>query len=765
MRAVRITKGHPRLWITPAELDDFRRKSLGFRRPWRDRVLAMLEEALTDPLAWADQAHRKGNLQDFALALGQAWHLTGQRRFGLAAERLWENFEPFASQTGSYDCWGEVAESAATLYDWLHDYWRRRGLLRDVARLVLFCGRRALDELLHLHILDDWHNYALGLQSGVLATALAIGHDYPELEDGRLIETMRQLHFTGYRCEGLWVQDFHRVGPMVRCLDAALRADGGAGFCCTWEAAGGYQRVDGWELVKMACLWSAGAPSVAGRVVWPELRLAGEALLEVFRPDGRTLVWGDGLPSAFTTKMANTLCHLHARTPHPDFAACLRAWGGLELGRVPVHHLLAGSPDALPRRRRRAPARPFGRGGFRPAALPSSANLGALVVMRSGWDEDATLVTFRCGRHGGWHNHLDHNGFTIYRGGPLALDSGGAGYRGHHRAEYASRTIAHNCILVRDDRRRHWVGRYGLPVSNDGGQRIVTISHRPPNDRSGDPHAPLTAERLERLRDEFDMGTLLAFEPGEAFDYVAGDATRAYTYPWSGLGENPSRRVEEAVRQLVFLKPEWIVIFDRVEATRAEFAKRWLLHTAGPPAYFVAGRKRTPRAGIRRLPAAGPFEFASLGGRLTVWPLLPEPRKVRAVGGKGYECWVDRMPDGKGRNFPSPHPAVEVGAWRLEVSPARAARRDCFLTVLHAGLRKERPVRSKVRFDVRRTRSAVELTILTLPGLRRSRTSRTETSPLARLCFSVSGAVRAELAWAGREAVWTAPAPARVPRA
>ena len=118
----------------------------------------------------------------------------------------------------------------------------------------------------------------------------------------------------------------------------------------------------------------------------------------------------------------------------------------------------------------------------------------------------------------------------------------------------------------------------------------MTVSYCPPQEQTGQPHSALTAERQARLKDEFNMGSMLAFESSPAFDYVAGDATPAYTSPWSGLGDNPSRRVEEAVRQIVFLKPDWIVIFDRVEATREDFAKTWLLHTMEAPLFRAGGR-------------------------------------------------------------------------------------------------------------------------------------------------------------------------------
>jgi hypothetical protein len=247
------------------------------------------------------------------------------------------------------------------------------------------------------------------------------------------------------------------------------------------------------------------------------------------------------------------------------------------------------------------------------------------------------------------------------------------------------------------------------------------------------------------------MGSMLAFESSPAFDYVAGNATRAYTSPWSGLGDNPSRRVEEAVRQIVFLKPDWIVIFDRVEATRKDFAKTWLLHTMEAPRFRASGRWRKAPPGRRLLPAEGPFQFRSGRGRMTVWPLLPERRKVRAVGGKGYEWWVDRMPNGRGANLAPEHGHGEVGSWRLAVSPRSYARRDCFLTVIHAGLAKDKTPRDEARFDVQQDRTGVNLNISFASG-----------DPLAVVRFALAGPVTADIDFAGRHARYAAPAPGRV---
>jgi hypothetical protein len=59
--------------------------------------------------------------------------------------------------------------------------------------------------------------------------------------------------------------------------------------------------------------------------------------------------------------------------------------------------------------------------------------------------------------------------------------------------------------------------------------------------------------------------------------------------------------------------------------------------------------------------------------------VLPEGSRVRKIGGRGYEYWVN------GTNQDA-FPDIENplgGVWRLEVMPPQAARDDLFLTVLH----------------------------------------------------------------------------------
>ncbi|HTL51585.1 MAG TPA: heparinase II/III family protein [Planctomycetota bacterium] len=763
---MKIASGHPRLWIAPGQLAEFRRAAAGYRRPYRDLLLKFLEPMITDVATVRRVMHE--NPDHFALALGQAWQITRDERYPRAALWLLEGLWTYPTETRhDYDVWGVTAETAALLYDWMHDYWTATGNLERVAGGTAFCARQALDYFLDLYIVDDWHNYGLGLQAGALAGALALGHEFPAIESGVRLRTMHAIHFTGFPYARTRLQDIYPTPATRMCLDEHFRSFNNAGFYGHQEATGGYHHVDSYEFVKMAEYWTSALQQAAGkktRLIWPDVEQVGEALLQFQRPDLCNVAWGDSRPyPGRLSGIPIMLYHLNKRRPgssHPVFAEYLRAFGRPRHLSRATHALLCATPEIVRAHFHGAsPAslKPIDRSAFE--AWPASTWLNPLAVLRSGWDKDATYVTFRVGRHGGGHNHFDHNSFTIFRGGPLAVDSGWVDYTHRSRTEYSIRSLAHNTLLVRNPREKYWIGRHAVPTQNDGGQRLATYSYTPPNADTGNPHAILTEERRARFHDEFDMGTLLTHDFQERFDYLAGDATRAYTYPWSGLGSNPSRRVEEYVRQLVFLKPDLIVIFDRVESSRADFEKIWLLHTQGDPVAFTKKGRLKPRPGVHSLPAGATVQTEYQHGRLTLWPLLPAAQSLRAIGGVGYETWIEHPapPDPAGGvNFEPPGASHEAGRWRIELRPRVQEKRQCFLTVLHAGLQREAPARNRFNFAVRETGSAVELTI-------RDANHTVPTKPTA-LRFSKRRAVEFSLAQPGHSATFRDPAPQRVPK-
>ena len=56
--------------------------------------------------------------------------------------------------------------------------------------------------------------------------------------------------------------------------------------------------------------------------------------------------------------------------------------------------------------------------GGRLEELPLSKRFGDVVIIRTGFKEDDTMITFKSGVHWGFHSQLDHGSFTIYKGQP-----------------------------------------------------------------------------------------------------------------------------------------------------------------------------------------------------------------------------------------------------------------------------------------------------------------------------------------------------------
>ncbi|MBN1670108.1 MAG: heparinase II/III family protein [Kiritimatiellae bacterium] len=278
-----------------------------------------------------------------------------------------------------------------------------------------------------------------------------------------------------------------------------------------------------------------------------------------------------------------------------------------------------------------------------------------MAVLRTGWYEpDATVVTFRCGDFFGGHDHYDQNSFTIYRKGHLAIDSGGYDrWYSTHWLNYYSRTVAHNTVTIFDPAEDH-TGNFGK-AANDGGQ--ICLRFR----KGAGETEPQTIAQFLRSP-EYDTGDIVVLEQAPGYARVLGDATRAYS----------PHKLKSLTRELVLLhptiktNPPTVVVFDRVEATRADYAKKWLLHTAEKPEQVGPGTWRATQG----------------DGTLYVRMLEPRGARVTLVGGPGREFEVN------GTNYPLPEkdaanrPPNVPGNWRLELEPPAPAERDVFLNVL-----------------------------------------------------------------------------------
>jgi hypothetical protein len=271
---------------------------------------------------------------------------------------------------------------------------------------------------------------------------------------------------------------------------------------------------------------------------------------------------------------------------------------------------------------------------------------GGVVVMRSAWDDpDSTLLWFKASSHAVIHSHRDQGSFQIYKKGWLAIDSGQY-EETTHLGNYTSRTIAHNSILVyspgetmaEDKVNPIWHG-----YANDGGQRWGDV--------------PRTVSEIKDTQNF--LGGVTKFEsiPG-IYDYIHADITRSYNSSYVTDKFHPAK-VALVTRNLLFLRPdEYIVIFDRVSSTKAEYPKRWLLHSIYRPeldgteifegvipySHKIPGKPQgvclrgDKRGGISESKDSSiiiikGWNFGPSDGRLICRTLLPQQHITRIVGG------------------------------------------------------------------------------------------------------------------------------------
>ena len=193
-----------------------------------------------------------------------------------------------------------------------------------------------------------------------------------------------------------------------------------------------------------------------------------------------------------------------------------------------------------------------------------------VVTMRSGWDDQATFVGLKSGSSAVGHSQLDANSFVVSsRGERLLIDEGIWPY-GHDLGFFDSGggkrwnfdgngTIGHNTLMV---------------------------------DGEG-----------QRYGDEYP-GRIVSFDGGDDVDVAVGDATAAY-----------GGRLKRYLRTLAFLKPDVLLVYDRVSSEEPRLFE-WLFHHRAD----VSGDERLTR-------------FTRNGVTLSLSRVIPEH----------MECW--RMSD------------------------------------------------------------------------------------------------------------------------
>ena len=301
-----------------------------------------------------------------------------------------------------------------------------------------------------------------------------------------------------------------------------------------------------------------------------------------------------------------------------------------------------------------------------------------MVLGRSDWSDDATWFSARAQNYYTSHGHIDEGAFSIYQKGSLAIDSGiYDGYNSPHHWGYYKRTIANNVLLIYDPQEPVYDSDNLHP---DGGQRIPTYGsaktysdwqeYYNSQDYSFKTHAD-TGEK--KTRTSFHTADWIAFENNDTYTYFQMDITKSYD----------SYKVNNVLREIVYLRPNYFVVFDRVSSKNSNHEKKWLLHSINEPSLKSNDQYIQPTQGITDYNGIDHVLVEQGQGKLFTKTVLPELAKIRTVGGNGYEYYYH------GTNYQTSrepnsgyHEKEEAGTWRIEISPINKQNNDYFLHLL-----------------------------------------------------------------------------------
>jgi hypothetical protein len=264
--------------------------------------------------------------------------------------------------------------------------------------------------------------------------------------------------------------------------------------------------------------------------------------------------------------------------------------------------------------------------------------------MRGSWnDPDATWAFFGCGPQYAGHSRDGEGHFLISKRGALVSRQGG---QGHNDSDYyAGGSLIFNIVTIFDPNEKF---RRDRGNENDGGLLRHVYEGDLPKER----------------------GRIIAFENGPDYTYAAADITRGYN----------SNKAREVTRQFLYLRGarEFFVVFDRVEATKPEFARHFFLHVPNEP------HVEQNRLDWLSAPEAdGDRNVLSHGkSRMFMTTLLPENAKIVTRGGPEQDAWGHPLePTAQYNHQNERGKKPPICPWRVEVADPGQGARTLFLHV------------------------------------------------------------------------------------
>jgi DNA-binding beta-propeller fold protein YncE len=207
------------------------------------------------------------------------------------------------------------------------------------------------------------------------------------------------------------------------------------------------------------------------------------------------------------------------------------------------------------------------------------------AVMRSGWDEDLTEVNFICGIRDHVYRHQPTD-FMIAKAGEFLIGTASIG--GDHGCPTKKEGGGSwgNVVVIGDLWKDAWWNNHWHRRGNE--YAIINRFSRLTfdyisRDRRLFGYAPAEGgyggglDFHDHTESAFiHEGEILAYETWPEFDYIAGDATNSWL----------PDEAEEVYRQLVFVKPDVVVLYDRVVLGPVGEKARWIAAT-GPDLYIT----------------------------------------------------------------------------------------------------------------------------------------------------------------------------------
>jgi hypothetical protein len=218
------------------------------------------------------------------------------------------------------------------------------------------------------------------------------------------------------------------------------------------------------------------------------------------------------------------------------------------------------------------------------------------VVARSGWSSNLTEVNFICGIRD--HVYLDRpTTFRVAKSGEFLIGTAALGGDDGHPGRPSNGNAWGNVVVIGDSWIDSWwknqwprrgteyalIDRFSASTYEYISRDKRLIGYFPAEGGYGgglDFHGHTSSPFIREAE-------ILAYETTPEFDYVAGDATNGWL----------TTEAEEVYRQLVFIKPNIIVIYDRIVLASPEKEARWLAAT-GPVLQLEPGRFRIENSGI-----------------------------------------------------------------------------------------------------------------------------------------------------------------------